>query len=121
MERYDPRHRQLGTARTMLRTLIRWMGYGLLAAAMALGVLDGARSISVSSFEATPLGAAALWLLPRHFPLLEPAVTRHLHPVLWDPVLLNLLLLPAAAAAFGLGGLLLALGRPARPSAIGPV
>jgi hypothetical protein len=95
----------------MLRTLTRWSGMVLLAAAMIVGVIDGARSISIAALDATPLGAAALWLFPRHFPILEPAVTRHLHPLLWDPVLLNILLLPAAAVFFALGGLLLVLGR----------
>jgi hypothetical protein len=95
----------------MLRALVRWTGYALLALALGLGVLDGARSISTSSFEAMPLGQAALWLFPRHFPILEPAVSRHIHPFLWDPVLLNLFLLPAALVAFVLGGVLLALGR----------
>jgi hypothetical protein len=100
----------------MLRTLTRWVGYLLLAAAMGLGVYDGARSIAGSGLEATPLGTAALWLFPRHFPILEPAVTRHLHPLLWDPVLLNVFLLPAVVVLFVLGGLALYFGqRPRQP------
>jgi hypothetical protein len=100
----------------MFRTLVRWIGYAFLAAGMALGVVDGARSISASALDATPLGSAALWLFPRHFPILEPAVTRHLHPLLWDGVLLNLFLLPAALVLFLAGGLFMLLGRkPAEP------
>jgi hypothetical protein len=97
----------------MLRTFYRWTGYALLAAAMTLGIIDGARSISASMIDATPLGSAALWLFPRHFPILEPAVTRHLHPALWDPVLLNLFLLPAALVLFVAGGFCLFFGRKA--------
>lgn len=102
----------------MLRTLLRLTGYGVLAAAMAVGLYDGARSVSVSGLEVTPLGAAAFWLFPRQFPILEPAVARHLHPLLWDPVLINFLLLPAVLVLFLLGGLLLVAGRPPRPAAI---
>jgi hypothetical protein len=104
----------------MLRTAMRWMGYGMLALAMAVGVFDGARSISISSATATPLGTLAFWLFPRHFPMLEPAITRHIHPALWDPVVITLLLVPAVIALFVAGGLLLMLGQHRRPPAIGP-
>jgi hypothetical protein len=104
----------------MLRTFARWIGYALLAAAMALGIIDGARSISMSALDATPLGAALFWLFPRHFPILEPAVTRHLHPILWDPVLINLLFLPAVLVLFALGGLLMLLGRPPAEPVLAP-
>jgi hypothetical protein len=103
----------------MLRTLTRWMGYLLLAAAMGLGIYDGARSIAGAGLEATPLGAAAFWLFPKHFPILEPAVTRHVHPLLWDPVLLNLFLLPAALVLFVLGGIALFLGQQPRRAVAG--
>jgi hypothetical protein len=95
----------------MLRTFLRWTGYALLAAAMGLGVYDGARSLSVSGYETTPLGAVAFWLFPKQFPILEPAITRHVHPFLWDPVLLNLFLLPAVVVLFALGGVMMWLGR----------
>ncbi|MGL4242147.1 MAG: hypothetical protein ACRCTI_13650 [Beijerinckiaceae bacterium] len=103
----------------MLRNLIRWTGYALLAAAMGLGVYDGARSLSVSGLATTPLGSVAFWLFPKQFPILEPAITRHVHPFLWDPVLLNLFLLPAVLVLFILGGVMLALGREREPEAVG--
>jgi hypothetical protein len=112
------RRDQSTKAALMLRSAIRFTGYAVLAAGMALGVHDGARSISVSGLEVTPLGALALWLLPRHFPILEPAVARHVHPLLWDPVLLTVFLTPAVVALFAVGGLLMAFGRPAAPTAI---
>jgi hypothetical protein len=64
----------------------------------------------------TPLGEVAFRLFPKSFPLIEPAVTRHVHPLLWDPIVLNLTLAPASVVAFVLGAILLWLGRkPAEP------
>jgi hypothetical protein len=98
----------------MLRFLLRWFGYAALAAAMILGVFDGARSISISGLALTPLGDAALWLLPRHYPQLEAAA--RLYPGLWDPVLAGFFQLPGAAVLFAAGGLLMLVGqRPAPP------
>lgn len=103
----------------MLRSLTRWIGYGLLAAAMLLGVVDGARSISASTLETTPLGTAVVWLFPRQFQGLDAFISRTLHPLLWDPVLLKLLLLPAAGVFFVVGGLCLILGRKPPEAALG--
>jgi hypothetical protein len=94
----------------MLRNLARWTGFSLLAVAMALGVVDGARSVSVSGLSVTALHDAALWLLPQQYPLLEPAVVKLAHPFLWDPVLANIMRLPAFAFLFATGGLLMAVG-----------
>jgi hypothetical protein len=95
----------------MFRFIIRFLGLGLLLAGFAVGVIDGAKSLDQSSLVLTPLGAALFWLLPRQFPIIEPAVTRHVHPFLWDPVLLNLFLLPAVLVCLALGTLLLVLAR----------
>jgi hypothetical protein len=102
-----------------LRRLITLLGFAILATAMGLGVIDGARSISASGLEFSSLGAALSWLQPKLFSMLEPAVRRNFHPVIWDPLLLNVFLLPAVPVLFGLGGLLLVLGRSVAPSAIG--
>ncbi len=103
----------------MLRILFRWSAYALLAGAMALGIIDGARSLSGAGLEMTRLGGVALQLFPRQFPLLEPAVSRLVHPQAWDPLLLNLFMLPAIAVFFALGGLLLYVGQPRAPAPIG--
>jgi hypothetical protein len=95
----------------MLRFLARAIGLVLIAASFVGLVIDATRSIANGAVQFTPLGELAFQLFPRSFPILEPAVTRHIHPWLWDPVLLNLLLLPAAAIGFVLGVLLLWLGQ----------
>ena len=100
----------------MFRFLARFTGLLLIAAGFVGLVIDGTRSIANGAVSFTPLGEVAFRLFPKSFPLIEPAVTRHVHPLLWDPVLLNVFLLPASVLGFLLGALLLWLGRrPAEP------
>ncbi|TVR09329.1 MAG: hypothetical protein EA385_07310 [Salinarimonadaceae bacterium] len=102
----------------MLRFVLRLAGFLLVAAAFVGLVADGVRTIANAQFTFTPLGQVLFRLFPDHFPVLEPAITRHVHPLLWDPVVLNLMLAPASVVGFALGALLLWLGR-ARPERIG--
>jgi hypothetical protein len=102
----------------MLRFLARLVGLLLIAAGFVGLIIDGTRSIANSALSFTPLGEIAFRLFPKGFPLIEPAVTRYVHPWLWDPVLLNFFLLPASVVAFILGAVLLWLARP-RPEPIG--
>ncbi len=95
----------------MFRFILRLIGFLLIAAGFVGFVVDGARSIAAGEIVYAPLGQILFQLLPGYFPMLEPAVTRHIHPTLWDPVLITILLFPAAAVAFVLGLLLLWLGR----------
>ncbi len=95
----------------MFRFLARFFGLLLVAAGFVGIVIDGTRSIANGELVLTPLGELAFRLFPTTFPLIEPGVTRHLHPFLWDPVLLNLFLVPASLLGLGLGLLLLWLGR----------
>ena len=95
----------------MLRFLARILGLVLLAAGFVGLVIDATKSIANSKVVFTPLGELALTLFPKYFPLIEPAVTRHVHHFLWDPVLLNFFLLPASVAGFVLGAILMWLGR----------
>jgi hypothetical protein len=100
----------------MFRFLARLIGLILVAAGFVGLVIDGTKSIANSKVQFTPLGELAFTLFPKQFPLIEPAVTRHVHPFLWDPVLLNLFLLPASVVGFVLGAVLLWLGqKPAEP------
>ncbi len=90
----------------MFRFLVRAIGFVFLAGGFAGLVLDGARSIAASSLLATPFGESCHRMFPRSFALLQPAVERHLHPLVWDPFLLSVLLLPTFLV-FGVLGLLL--------------
>ncbi len=99
----------------MLRFLVRLIGYGFVAAGFVALVIDGARSIANSQLLFTPLGEALHGLLRERYLLVQPAIERHLHPLLWDPVALNLTLAPTAAVALALGFVLLWLGRRREP------
>jgi hypothetical protein len=100
----------------MVRFLVRVVGLLLVAAGFVGLVIDATRSIANSRASFTPLGDLAAMVFPGSYPLIEPGVTRHVHPFLWDPVLLNLFLLPASVIGFALGALLLWLGhKPAEP------
>jgi hypothetical protein len=103
----------------MARLIARIFGFLSFCAGMVVGILDGTRAIAANALDLTPFGATLMWLFPRQFPLLETAVTQNIHPLLWDPLLLNLFLLPAIAVLFGLGILLLILGRDKHDIAIG--
>jgi hypothetical protein len=95
----------------MLRFLARVLGLVLVAAGFVGLVVDATRSVANGTVTFTPLGEFAFAVFPRTFPLIEPAVTRHVHPWLWDPVLLNFFLLPASIVGFLLGAALLWLGQ----------
>jgi hypothetical protein len=81
-------------APNVIRILIRIIGLASLAGAFAASVIDGARSIADSHLSYTPMGVTAYWALPNKFPLLQPFIERQISPLLWDPVLLNILKLP---------------------------
>lgn len=99
----------------MIRFLVRFLGYGLVAAGFVSLVIDGARSIANSAPVITPLAETLATLLRERYALIQPAIERNIHPLLWDPVLLWLTLAPTALVALGLGFLLVRLG--ARPDA----
>ena len=98
-----------------LRFFVRMLGYLLIAGGFVALLTDGARSIANSVLRFTPLGETALTLVGERFRQLQPAVERNLHPMLWDPVLLNVLQVPTAAAGLLLGFLLLWLGAAPKP------
>ncbi len=81
----------------MIRLFVRLIALALLAGAFAAAVIDGARSIAADQFLFTPMGATAYWAFPNKFPLLQNFVERQIHPLLWDPVLLHILMLPTSA------------------------
>jgi uncharacterized iron-regulated membrane protein len=94
----------------MLRFLARLLGLVLLAAGFVGLVVDGTRSIANGALSFTALGEVGYRLFGERYLLLQPTVEK-VHPFLWNSIVLNLLLAPAALFAFMLGVVLLWLGR----------
>jgi hypothetical protein len=94
----------------MLRFLARLLGLFLVAAGFVGLVIDGTRSIANGTLSFTALGEVAFRLLGERYLQLQPALEK-VNAVLWNPVVLNLMLAPAALFAFMLGAVLLWLGR----------
>lgn len=98
-----------------LRFLVRVLGYLLVAGGFIVLLTDGARSIANSALRFTALGETMAALLGDRFRQLQPGIERNLHPLLWDPVLVHVLLVPTALAGLALGFLLLWLGSEPKP------
>ena len=90
----------------MIGFLARLAALAALAVAFALLVVDGTRSLAGNEVLLTPLGQIAFDLWPDKMALLQPAIEKNLHPLLWDPVLLTFLKLPGWLILGGFGALL---------------
>ena len=99
----------------MVRFVVRLIALLVLAGGFAALIVDGVRSIAGGGVLVTSFGETCFQFFPRTFPLLQPAVERHLHPLVWDPVLLSVLLLPTFVVLTVLGVLLFWLARRREP------
>lgn len=95
---------------SVLKFLFRLFGMGLLAVAIISGISDASTSIAQSQVQLQPLGQLLFNTFPDTFPILQPAIERHVHPALWDPVLLTLMTWPVWAVFAPLGLAFLWLG-----------
>ncbi len=89
-----------------MRFLVRLLGFLFVAGGFVSLVVDGTRAIANGAWAPVPFGETAFRAFPKYFPIIEPAVARHVHPLLWDPVLLTLFTTPTFIVA-GLAGFLL--------------
>lgn len=99
----------------MIRLPFRILGFVLIVAGFVALVIDGTRSIAGQRLIATALSdtwrAVHLDSLTRAEAWLRQAAP----PWVWDPVVLTLIALPAAAVGLGLGALLMWIGRSRAP------
>jgi hypothetical protein len=97
----------------LIRLLVRLLALAMLAGAFAAAVIDGARSIAASQLSITPMGVTVYWAFPGKLSLVQSTLER-IHPFLWDPILLDILLLPTwlVMSALGVGLFYLARRRP---------
>ena len=92
-----------------MRTGIRVLGWILAVLAVALLARD--LVVLAQSGAWAPIDVGPLWnaLHPGSLQPAQPAIERHVHPFLWDPLLLGVLLTPAFAVLGALAALLLLL------------
>jgi hypothetical protein len=95
----------------MLRFLSRFVGLWLLAGALVALVVDGAKTIAAGEIVTTPLGQLWYSISPSGIAIAQAAVQRHVHPLLWDPVIQSILIAPTFVVLGILGALLMLLGR----------
>ena len=99
-----------------MRVLARLAGLLLVAAGFIGLVIDGTRSIVNESLSFSSLQELLQAVSPTVLGGLQDTTIRYLHPWLWDPVLIQALLLPASIVGLILGFLLLWLGqKPVEP------
>lgn len=91
----------------MLRIISRTIGLLLLAGGFAALIVDGTRSIAASALKLSSFGDLCGQIFPNSFPLLQPAVERNIHPLVWDPILRGFFLAPAWLVLIAFGLLLL--------------
>ncbi|UZF92078.1 hypothetical protein [Bosea sp. NBC_00550] len=98
-----------------MRFLLRLVGYLCIAAGFVVLVIDGARSIANSALRFTAVSETLTAVIHERYALIQPAIERNIHPLLWDPILLSVMRAPTALAALLLGFALLWLGRQPEP------
>jgi hypothetical protein len=98
----------------MLRLLVRFLGYLLLAGAFVSVVVDGTRSIAASSLLWLRVGEVLERLSPKAAPALQSALAG-LSPALWESVGTRLLATPLSAVLFVLGIVLVLLAADREP------
>jgi hypothetical protein len=91
--------------------VLRFLGSVFLLIAVIALVYDGTRALAGGGWTATSLYAHWLKLAPGSLEAAQAAVQRYTHPLLWDPVIRRVLLLPAWLVLGVLGVLLAYLGR----------
>jgi hypothetical protein len=94
----------------MFRLLLRFLGLCLLATAFVTLIVDAMRSVTSGTLYITSIGESLMALLPGSFVLARDFIERHVHPVIWDPVLIDLLRSPVWLALGVIGGLTIWLG-----------
>ncbi len=96
----------------MFKSILRLLGLFALALAVITAVLDVTRTIADSAPVITPLGTDWFNFSPSSLNLSQAIIQRYVHPVLWDPVFVKILLMPSWAVFAILAGLLLWFGKP---------
>lgn len=98
----------------MIRLVLRFFAYLLLAATFAIAVIDATRWIESETLVLTPFTQAPALLLSTKPGAFETAVKDHIAGFLWDPAFLVLLHLPASLVLTAIAVILFRLARQRR-------
>jgi len=79
----------------MFRIFSKTIGFIALALTVITAILDLTRSIANSALTITTLGEQWVSIHLDSLLLLQPAIERHVHPFLWNPLIQNILLAPS--------------------------
>lgn len=101
-----------------VRFIISMIGLWTCALALLALVLDGVRSIAANALVLKSLGATWFELDVDSLNLTQAFIQRNVSPLLWDPLMVWLLMLPAWFVGGLVGLLLIYLGRKRRPKVI---
>ncbi|WP_208996077.1 hypothetical protein [Pseudovibrio ascidiaceicola] len=78
----------------MVGFLLRFIGVWFVAIALVSFVVDATKSIATSSWTSSPLGLIWFDLSPETLNASQAAIQRYVSPLLWDPIIQSLLLMP---------------------------
>jgi hypothetical protein len=96
---------------SVIKRLFRILAFLLLAAGFVAAIMDGARSLANATLDYARVGSTAARLLGDRFGQLQPNIERNIHPMLWDPALSTLFVLPTSVVLLVLGLICYRLGR----------
>lgn len=94
----------------MISVIFRLLGQWFLAIGVVAAAVDGTKSIAASKLVLTPLGVHWFQFAPQSLNAAQAGVQRHVSPLLWDPVIQSVLLMPTWLIAGVLGALFVWIG-----------
>lgn len=101
-----------------VRFIISMIGLWTCALALLALVLDGVRSIAANELVMKSLGETWFEIDNASLNLAQAVVQRNVHPLIWDPLVQWILMMPAWLFAGLIGSLLVYVGRKRRPKVI---
>lgn len=101
-----------------IRFILTLIGLWTSALALLALVLDGVRSLAANEIVMQSLGATWFELDTASLNLAQAVIQRNVHPILWDPVMQSVLMMPAWLVAALIGLMFIYFGRKRRPKVI---
>ena len=86
---------------------LQFLGRAFIIIAVLLGIWDLVAWFSLGKFVVPDVGTVWYRAHPDSLLVLEPAISRHLHPYLWNPVIVSILLAPIMLVLLIIGFIIL--------------